>query len=259
VTDGSPLRAEFRPPGVYVAAPAGGWRLVPAPLPPRDDFLWLRPALTQTRDALAALARRAAATASPSRLADRPAAGRPSTPMPAAIGPCPSDRHSFAVWLRSTQLQLAQLGEVAGPLGEFRRSRVAIRGEDAFAGVTLFAPPARNVPRLVDELAEFACADDAMDPILRALLCNLQLVLIHPFMDGNGRLACALAESLLRRDGCLATPGLPLRRVADLNYSRVICATQDVVRWSAWGAYLRLWLSLIQEACDLTFETPTAL
>jgi Fic family protein len=42
-------------------------------------------------------------------------------------------------------------------------------------------------------------AEDATDPVLRAGLAHLWFVTIHPFDDGNGRIARAIAEMALAR------------------------------------------------------------
>lgn len=78
---------------------------------------------------------------------------------------------------------------VSGPLG---RERVH------------FEAPAAE--RLSGEMAAFIAwcnAAEAQDPLLRAAIAHLWFVTIHPFEDGNGRLARALADMMLARaDGC---------------------------------------------------------
>lgn len=67
-----------------------------------------------------------------------------------------------------------------------------------------YAPVAETAPemaRLVEQLqsAEFAAAD----PIVQAAYAHYALVVIHPFSDGNGRVARALASVYLYRDGAV--------------------------------------------------------
>ena len=58
-------------------------------------------------------------------------------------------------------------------------------------------------PRLDEEMSRFfAWADDSADntdPVLRAALAHLWFVTIHPFDDGNGRIARAIADWALAR------------------------------------------------------------
>lgn len=61
------------------------------------------------------------------------------------------------------------------------------------------APPA---PRLNGEMLGFLDwfnADAGMDPVLKAGLAHLWFVTIHPFDDGNGRIARAIADMVLAR------------------------------------------------------------
>jgi len=61
------------------------------------------------------------------------------------------------------------------------------------------APPAEQIP---NKMAEFLCWFEQtgdMDPLLVAGLAHLWFVTIHPFDDGNGRIARAIADMALAR------------------------------------------------------------
>ena len=64
---------------------------------------------------------------------------------------------------------------------------------------------APNARRLEHEMAEFLAwfeSKDDVDPVLRAGIAHLWFVTIHPFEDGNGRIARAIADmALARADG----------------------------------------------------------
>ena len=79
---------------------------------------------------------------------------------------------------------------VSGPLG---RERVHFE-----------APAAERVPAEMTRFIAWCAADDnGGDPLLRAAIAHLWFVTIHPFEDGNGRLARAIADVMLARaDGC---------------------------------------------------------
>ncbi len=68
------------------------------------------------------------------------------------------------------------------------------------------APPAE---RLADEMKKFIhwwnVSRTKMDGLLRAALGHLRFVTIHPFEDGNGRIARALTEMALAQDENLST------------------------------------------------------
>jgi Fic family protein len=61
-----------------------------------------------------------------------------------------------------------------------------------------------HVPTLMAELVESLNADTATPLVVRASLAHLNLVMIHPFRDGNGRMARCLQSLVLARGGVLA-------------------------------------------------------
>jgi Fic family protein len=66
-------------------------------------------------------------------------------------------------------------------------------------------PVAELVPGLVTELvAELGSPDGTCPAYVRAAMAHLNLVMIHPFRDGNGRMARALQTLVLARERVLA-------------------------------------------------------
>ncbi|MSO77204.1 MAG: Fic family protein [Alphaproteobacteria bacterium] len=65
-------------------------------------------------------------------------------------------------------------------------------------------PDSAMVPGLMAELAEQIKQSSVADPMVRAALAHLNLTMIHPFKDGNGRMARALQTLVLAHDGILA-------------------------------------------------------
>ena len=71
--------------------------------------------------------------------------------------------------------------------GEFRSSE-----EGVFSGerCIFMAPPARIVPQLMRELFEWMkSAKDEVHPLILSSVFHYEFVFIHPFTDGNGRMA----------------------------------------------------------------------
>jgi Fic family protein len=62
---------------------------------------------------------------------------------------------------------------------------------------------ATEVPGLVDELARQLRDDTTTDPLVKAAMAHLNLVMIHPFRDGNGRMARALQTLVLSRQAII--------------------------------------------------------
>ncbi len=66
-------------------------------------------------------------------------------------------------------------------------------------------PSAEDVPKLMEELVEELTERDdrALTRMIRAAMAHLNLVMIHPFSDGNGRMARCLQTLVLARGGAL--------------------------------------------------------
>ena len=103
------------------------------------------------------------------------------------------------------------------------------------------APPAAQVPAAMAEFLAWFNGPAASDPLLQAGLAHLWFVTIHPFEDGNGRLARALTDQLLARADDTAqrfyslSAQLQRERAA---YYRILEQTQrgglDVTTWLEW-------------------------
>jgi Fic family protein len=61
------------------------------------------------------------------------------------------------------------------------------------------APPANRMDADMRAFLEWLNGNAAMDPVLKAALAHLWFVTIHPFDDGNGRIARAIADMILAR------------------------------------------------------------
>lgn len=87
--------------------------------------------------------------------------------------------------------------------GQWRPGQVFVvrepNGEAVYEG-----PDAASVPTLMNELVAALNEDKASDPIVKGAMAHLNLTMIHPFKDGNGRMARALQTLMLARDGVLS-------------------------------------------------------
>ena len=67
------------------------------------------------------------------------------------------------------------------------------------------------ISSLVEELVEQLSANNETPAIVRGAMAHLNLVMIHPFRDGNGRMARCLQTLTLARELILA-PSYPASR-----------------------------------------------
>jgi Fic family protein len=87
--------------------------------------------------------------------------------------------------------------------GRWRPGVIYVR-RDATHEIVYEGPDAALVPVLMEELVGSLNAQSTLPVVVRAALAHLNLVMIHPFSDGNGRMARALQTLVLARDGLLA-------------------------------------------------------
>jgi Fic family protein len=61
------------------------------------------------------------------------------------------------------------------------------------------APPPESVPREMDKFLDWFNGETKMDGVVKAAIAHFWFVIIHPFDDGNGRIARTLSDMLLAR------------------------------------------------------------
>jgi len=88
--------------------------------------------------------------------------------------------------------------------GRWRSGAIYVRKEDT-GEIVYEGPPPEQVPALVEELITSLNVPSAREPrLIQAGMAHLNLVMIHPFRDGNGRMARCLQSLVLARAGVLS-------------------------------------------------------
>ncbi len=86
--------------------------------------------------------------------------------------------------------------------GQWRPGDIYVRSEES-GKIVYEGPPSDDVPDLISEMLT-ALAEDRSPVLVKAAMAHLNLVLIHPFSDGNGRMARCLQTLVLAGDRMLA-------------------------------------------------------
>jgi Fic family protein len=128
--------------------------------------------------------------------------------------------------------------------GDWRRGDIYVR-DDSTGDVVYEGPDVDAVPDLMAELVDRLGEENAgSGPVaVRAAMAHLNLVMIHPFRDGNGRMARCLQSLVLAREGVLS----PIFMSVEEYLSRNTPAYYDVLakvgrgRWQPEGD-ARPWL-----------------
>lgn len=84
---------------------------------------------------------------------------------------------------------------LADDAGRLRAGNVGVFRGDA---VVHMAPPAKQVPRLVDDLLDWLARTDT-HPLVASCVFHYELEFIHPFSDGNGRMGRLWQTLILRQ------------------------------------------------------------
>ena len=87
--------------------------------------------------------------------------------------------------------------------GRWRAGSIYVHKEET-GEIVYEGPDIDDVPALMKELVTALQSQDDEPAIVRAAMAHLNLVMIHPFRDGNGRMARCLQSLVLARDGVLA-------------------------------------------------------
>lgn len=104
--------------------------------------------------------------------------------------------------IRSLHFMITEYSLDASP-GLWRPGPIWVRN-DATGEIVYEAPEQEAVPELIDELIDQLQAHEDVPPMVRAAMAHLNLVMIHPFRDGNGRMARCLQTLALARDRILS-------------------------------------------------------
>ena len=88
--------------------------------------------------------------------------------------------------------------------GNWRPGAIYVRDEGRGGEVVYEGPDVEMVPGLIAELIDYLNDDeDCPHALVKGAMAHLNLVMIHPFSDGNGRMARALQTLVLGREGIL--------------------------------------------------------
>jgi Fic family protein len=178
----------------------------------------------------------------------------------------PADRHTEGVvemMLDATQKYAAPLTEerlfawhaALFPTGRSGMTRIIVGSwrDDGTGPMRVVSGPigrervhyeAPSAPRLEAEMSAFLKwfnAGAVLDPVLKAALAHLWFVTLHPFDDGNGRMARAIADMALARSEQSAQRFYSMSAQIRLErnaYYQILEATQkgdlDVTAWLEW-------------------------
>ena len=87
--------------------------------------------------------------------------------------------------------------------GMWRAGSIYVRNDETET-IVYEGPDVDQVPNLMHELVALLNTENEGSPMIRAGMAHLNLVMIHPFKDGNGRMGRCLQTLVLAREGILS-------------------------------------------------------
>jgi Fic family protein len=125
------------------------------------------------------------------------------------------------------------------------------------------APPAQRIASEIDAFLEWFNRETTEDGLLRSAIAHLWFVTIHPYEDGNGRIARAIADMALARDETSGRRFFSMSRAINddkASYYEILERTQrgglDVTEWLVW--FLERYVAAIDAARRIVQEVTRA-
>ncbi|MDQ1338806.1 MAG: hypothetical protein QG617_1774 [Campylobacterota bacterium] len=118
------------------------------------------------------------------------------------------------------------------------------------------APPSKIVEKLMDDFLEWLNKRDEQNSIYKSMVAHLYFVLIHPFDDGNGRIARAITDYVLAQTNLANANFYSISTIIYKNrkeYYEVldnVCkqTNQDITIWMQW------FVKLLEISIDETLQ-----
>jgi len=114
-------------------------------------------------------------------------------------------------------------------IGEFRKTQVVVK--NSLTGEVTFTPPvAIAIPAQIQDFIEFIndTTSEDIHPVLKSGAVHYELVRIHPFVDGNGRVSRALSTFILFQEGYDIRKFFSLEEYFDSDAAEYYSALQSV-------------------------------
>jgi Fic family protein len=134
-------------------------------------------------------------------------------------------------------------------VGEFRTTQVVVK--NSLTGDVTFRPPlAIAVPVQLKEFVDFinGTKQEDIHPVLKSGVVHYELVRIHPFVDGNGRVSRALSTFILFQEGYDIRKFFSLEEYFDNDAAEYYRALQSVGKnegdLTEWLAYFTQGLAI---------------
>jgi Fic family protein len=174
----------------------------------------------------------------------------------------PLNKERLLAWHKALFVQGCGLRKIA--IGEYRtdtEDMQIVSGAWHKEKIHFVAPPAKDIEALMDRFLLWLNQDDDISAIYKAAIAHLYFVLIHPFDDGNGRIARAITDYVLAKANLANGKFYSISTMIYKNrkeYYKVldnVCVrtNQDISEWIVW------FVDLLEKSIDYTLSRVEAI
>lgn len=139
--------------------------------------------------------------------------------------------------------------------GAWRNVQVHIGKRGTPLTAASYVPPApEHVPGLLENWIAFIRRTD-IDPIIQAAVMHAQFEMIHPFVDGNGRMGRLLISLFLTEKGLLSKPCFYMSAYLQEHREEYYAALGEISRTGCWEHWIRFFITAILERSRANIDT----
>ncbi|MGZ3788083.1 MAG: Fic family protein [Bacteriovorax sp.] len=141
-------------------------------------------------------------------------------------------------------------------VGDWRKSfdpMQVVSGKIGKEKVHYEAPPSKKVPGEMEKFLDWYNKKNKIDGLIRAAIAHFWFVTIHPFEDGNGRIARAITDLALAQDETLSKRCYSLSSQISIEregYYKILETSQksglDITDWIVW--FLKTFIRAIENS-----------
>lgn len=139
--------------------------------------------------------------------------------------------------------------------GAWRNVQVHIGKRGTPLAAASYVPPApEHVPGLLENWIAFIQRTD-IDPIVQAAVMHAQFEMIHPFVDGNGRMGRLLISLFLTEKGLLSKPCFYMSAYLQEHREEYYAALGEISQTGRWELWIRFFITAIRERSQANIAT----
>ena len=143
--------------------------------------------------------------------------------------------------------------------GDFRKVQNWIGAEGSKMEDAYFIPPdPLHLEEYLDNFEKYIHADE-LDPLVQLAVVHAQFEIIHPFMDGNGRLGRMLVPLFLYQKRILSRPTFYLSSYLERHQEAYIGGLRDIEEPRGWNRWVLFFLKALTEQAEEDLEKARAI